>query len=33
MRRRKLKINYRIQRKFLMAHGAEMLKEFSPEEY
>lgn len=29
MRRRKLKISERIQRKFMFAHGIEMIKNFS----
>lgn len=33
MRRRKLKISERIQRKFLFAHGIEMIKSFSAEEH
>lgn len=33
MRRRKLKISERIQRKFLFAHGIDMIKNFSAEEF
>jgi hypothetical protein len=33
MRRRKLKISERIQRKFLFSHGLEMIKGFSAEEH